>query len=109
MQDLVLSELAADQKLLRRIRGDLILELREAVVALEPGHKELACGDIAKDDADVAFVGVHGADIVVLTLVEHRGFHHGAGGDDTDDVALDEPLGCLGILGLFTDRDLVAL
>ena len=79
------------------------------MVALEAGDKQLTGGDIAEHDAGIALVRVHRADIVVLALVEHTGFHDGTGGDDADDIALDKPLGGFGILGLLADCDLVAL
>ena len=53
--------------------------------------------------------GIQTADVVVFALLEHALLHHGAGRDDADNIALYQALGGLGVLGLLTDGDLVAL
>ena len=74
------------------------------------GGANVAGGAIAQTQPRCAAVRRHiqSAQIVVLFLIQHAALDHGAGGDDADHIALDQPLRGGGILHLLADGDLVA-
>ena len=93
----------------RRKARKLIAQMLRTVRAGKGGDVRVACGHIAERDARVLLVEEHAAQEVAAPVVQTRAVDHRAGGDDADDVALDEALGQRRVLGLLTDGDLVAL
>lgn len=94
-------------------------ESGDGVVGGHGAGGELAGGDVEPGDAGLGSgpgVGAAGAagggeagEIVVGLLVEEVALDDGAGGDDADDLALDEALGGGGVAHLLAEGDLVAL
>ena len=70
---------------------------------------EFAGRNVAEGDGAGVPLEIHGREIVRPPLLEHGALGHGAGRDDADDVALDQPLRQRRVLHLLADGDLVAL
>ena len=75
----------------------------------EGGDEDLAGGDVAEGEPGTLRPGPERGEEVVLAVLEHVALDQRAGGDDADDLPIDQPLGLGGVLGLFADGDLVAL
>jgi tRNA threonylcarbamoyladenosine biosynthesis protein TsaB len=89
--------------------ADLVAQRLEAVIALPLRGLELAGGRLEPRDAEGRGAGIEGHDPRGLSGVERRLLHLRAGGDDADDLALDDALRRARVLHLLAQRDAVAL
>ena len=65
--------------------------------------------DVPKAQAQAVLLVADGAQEVVAGFVQHGVLHHGARGDNPDDVPLYQALGQFGVLQLLADGHLIAL
>ena len=102
-------DLLVDYYLPRIDPDKLIHKVAGSAFADQLNGVEIACRNVAVGKHQYAVCGVDRADIIVGPVVEHLLFNDGAGGDDADNVAFDEPFCKRGILKLFAYGDLVPL
>ena len=81
----------------------------EPLRAFKRGRAHLSGRDVAGAERRVPLIEPDARAEVAAPGLERRFVDDGAGGDDADDVALDEPLRLRGVLRLLADGDLVAL
>ena len=88
---------------------ELVDLIRQLPLRLHLSHQKIACADIGNGNTE-PLVDIDDAhQVVVLRLIQRLGAGNGSGGDDTDDLSLNQPLGQLRVLHLLCDRYFIAL